>query len=165
MNKTLTGIVAGIVILLGVIWFARPDSPDVFRGAMSAASGALAAVGSDTYDFGTLSMKNGVARYSFALRNTSAAPVTVRKMYTSCMCTTATLVVGTTRLGPVGMPGHGAIPSLDQVIGPNEEASVEVVFDPAAHGPAGVGRIQRSITLEQDSGAPLELQFSAMVTP
>lgn len=81
------------------------------------------------------------------------------------MCTVATLGIRGERFGPYGMPGHGFIPKIGQTINPNEEAIVEVVFDPAAHGPAGVGRIQRIITIENDSGQPLELQFTALVTP
>ena len=63
------------------------------------------------------------------------------------------------------MPGHGAIPRINQTINPNEEAVVEVVFDPAAHGPAGVGRIGRTVVIENNSGAPVELSFIALVTP
>ena len=81
------------------------------------------------------------------------------------MCTTASLIIGDKQFGPVGMPGHGAIPTINQTINANEEATVEVVFDPAAHGPAGVGRIERIVTLENNAGRPVVLQFAALVTP
>lgn len=81
------------------------------------------------------------------------------------MCTTALLAIGEKQFGPFGMPGHMAIPRIDQNIEPNKEATVEVVFDPAAHGPAGVGLIQRLVTLENNAGESVELQFSAVVTP
>ena len=81
------------------------------------------------------------------------------------MCTTAALTAGGKKFGPYGMPGHGAIPKIDGVINPNEEAVVEVVYDPAAHGPAGIGRIQRTVTLENTAGQPVELQVAATVTP
>jgi len=81
------------------------------------------------------------------------------------MCTTASLIKGGEKFGPYGMPGHGFFPSLNQRIEPGEEASLEVVFDPAAHGPAGVGRIDRIVNLENNAGKPLELVFSATVTP
>ncbi|KKT83316.1 MAG: hypothetical protein UW81_C0021G0020, partial [Candidatus Giovannonibacteria bacterium GW2011_GWC2_44_9] len=41
----------------------------------------------------------------------------------------------------------------------------EVVFDPAAHGPAGVGRIERAVYLENSASEALQLKFSATVTP
>ena len=42
---------------------------------------------------------------------------------------------------------------------------VEVVFDPTAHGPAGVGKIERVVTLENNSSSDLNIMFSAFVTP
>jgi hypothetical protein len=62
------------------------------------------------------------------------------------------------------MPGHGFIPSIGEILDAGASVDVEVVFDPAAHGPAGVGRIERVVTLENSAGAPLEFRFSANVT-
>ena len=45
-----------------------------------------------------------------------------------------------------------------------EEATITVVFDPNAHGPAGVGLIQRTVTIEND-GKPIEFSFKVIVTP
>ena len=39
------------------------------------------------------------------------------------------------------------------------------LFDPAAHGPSGLGRIERTVTLESAQAAPLELRMVVMVTP
>lgn len=82
------------------------------------------------------------------------------------MCTEASLVLpGKKPMGPFGMPGHGFIPTLSAVLGSGEKARVEVTFDPAAHGPAGIGNVSRTIYLENDSGAPLALSFAAKVKP
>lgn len=81
------------------------------------------------------------------------------------MCTTAVLVIDDKRSGPYGMPGHGFIPKINETMNVGEEATVEVIFDPAAHGPAGVGRIERKITIENNAGQSLELEFTALVTP
>ena len=67
--------------------------------------------------------------------------------------------------GPYGMPGHGFIPKINETLNSGEEALVEVVFEPAAHGPAGVGPIQRAIAIENNAGEPVELLFAAIVTP
>ena len=164
MNKTIIGIVIGALILGGLIWIARPDGQS--KNAVSASSsGSLVVEEANNYDFGPISMAAGKVKHQFKIKNTSAEAVTISKMYTSCMCTTATLMTGGKQFGPMGMPGHGTIPSINQTINPNEEATVEVIFDPAAHGPAGVGRIQRTVTLENNTGKPVELQFAAIVTP
>lgn len=117
------------------------------------------------FDFGTISMKAGEVRHAFKIKNSSNESVVINKMYTSCMCTIATLMMENKQFGPYGMPGHGFIPKINQAINPEEEATVEVIFDPAAHGPAGVGRIQRAITIENNAGKPVEFQFAAVVTP
>ena len=64
-----------------------------------------------------------------------------------------------------GMPGHTPIPTINVPMNPKEEAFIEVIFDPAAHGPAGVGPIERVVTIENSAGPPLELAFAALVSP
>jgi len=118
------------------------------------------------FDFGSISMSKGRVAKKFIVKNDSDDEVTVRKVYTSCMCTTAYLEVGNKRRGPFGMPGHGgALTTTYQKIASGEAAEVEVVFDPAAHGPAGVGKISRVVTIETEEGVPVELSFEANVTP
>jgi len=164
MNKTIIGIILGVLVLGGLIWIARPDGQN--NNVVSATSnGTLTVEEANNYDFGTISMAVGKVSHQFKIKNTSAEAVTVNKIYTSCMCTTAELTIGNKQFGPYGMPGHGVIPKINQTVNPNEEATVEVVFDPAAHGPAGVGRIQRTITIENNAGQPVELLFAAVVTP
>ena len=46
-----------------------------------------------------------------------------------------------------------------------EEMEIEVIFDPNAHGPAGVGLAERAVYLDNDRGVPFELTFSADVAP
>lgn len=163
MDKTITGIGIGILILGGLVWIAQPDGQNTAPITPSS-NGSITVEGVNNYDFGSISMAAGKVKHQFKIKNTSAQAVTISKMYTSCMCTTATLTTGGKQFGPFGMPGHGAIPKINQTINPNEEATVEVVFDPAAHGPAGVGRIQRSVTVENNAGRPVGLMFAAMVT-
>ena len=164
MIKTIIGVIVAILVLGGLIWIARPDSQS--STVLSARSnGTLIVEEANSYDFGTISMAAGKVKHAFKIKNSSNEAVTINKIYTSCMCTTAALTVGGKQLGPYGMPGHGAIPRIDQAVNPKEEAIIDVVFDPQAHGPAGVGRIQRIITLENNAGQPVELQFAATVTP
>lgn len=164
MTNTILGVIAAAVILGGLIYLARPDARNNAAAPIQS-NGALTVEEANNYDFGTISMAAGVVTREFRIKNSGGEPVTISKIYTSCMCTTATLSVGEKRLGPFGMPGHDVVPRIDQTINPNEEAVVAVAFDPAAHGPAGVGRIQRAVTIENDAGRAIELSFAAMVTP
>ena len=165
MNKNIIGVLLSVLVLMGLIWVARPDSSNDNTATLVESAGVLAVEESDMYSFGTISMAEGKVKHQFKMKNTGNEPVIVDKIYTSCMCTTAELIVGEKRFGPYGMPGHGAIPKIDGLIKPGEEAVVEAVFDPAAHGPAGIGRIQRAIVLENNAGQPVELQFVAVVRP
>lgn len=177
MNKTtVIGIVITIIVLSGIVWFARPKpigGDGMARPGFQSASSALLSPNSDrrlsaeetSFDFGTISMAAGKLKHAFKIKNVSSEPLVIEKIYTSCMCTTAALVIGGRRFGPYGMPGHGFISKINEKMNAGEEAIIEVVFDPAAHGPAGVGRIQRTITIENNAGQPLELGFTALVTP
>lgn len=118
----------------------------------------------NNYDFGSISMANGKVKKVFTFKNNTSETVAVKKLYTSCMCTQATLVKSGETFGPFGMPAHGFIPEINKNINPGQEAQIEVVFDPAAHGPAGVGPIERQATLETSDGQ-LVFRFKAQVTP
>lgn len=120
-----------------------------------------------TYDFGEVSMAKGLVNHEFVLSNNSSAPVKVGAVETSCMCTTAYLKVGENgrEVGPFGMAGHGGLKNSANLIVPlGEKLIVRAVFDPAAHGPAGVGPVERQIILEV-GGSPLTLNFKALVKP
>ena len=164
MNKTILLVAIAVLVLGGLVWIARPNSQNSDASSVLS-NGTLTVEEANNFDYGTISMAAGKVTHQFKIKNTGADAVTITKMYTSCMCTTATLLMGEKKFGPYGMPGHGATPKINKAVSPNEEISVDVVFDPAAHGPAGIGRIQRTITIENNAGQPVELQFVAVVTP
>lgn len=118
----------------------------------------------ESYDFGTISMANGKVSKVFTFKNNTVETIVAEKLYTSCMCTTATLIKDGQSFGPFSMPAHGFIPGINENIDPGQEGRIEVVFDPAAHGPAGVGPIERQAILETSDGQ-LIFKFKAQVTP
>ena len=119
------------------------------------------------YDFGTISMANGNVSKTFRVSNNTAEDILVKEISTSCMCTTAYIGNGGFKKGPYGMPGHGssALTRANEKIGAGESRDVEVGFDPNAHGPAGVGTIDRLIYLTDASGGTFQLEIRAEVTP
>lgn len=169
--KVIIGTGIGALVLGGLIIAAmpgpgatKPPSAAPVSSATVGAAGSLSAF-TTKYNFGSISMAAGKVTHRYAIRNTGTAPVLIRKMYTSCMCTTAALVKAEKKFGPYGMIGHGYTPVIDESMRPGEEAMVDVVFDPAAHGPAGIGPTDRVVTIENNGGRPLELAFTANVTP
>lgn len=153
-----------VLAISALAWVARPTGTNNTANVKSVSNGVLATE-ENAFDFGDISMAAGKVNHSFKIKNTGLEKISIEKIYTSCMCTEATLTANSKEYGPYGMAGHGFIPKINAELAPGEEASISVIFDPAAHGPAGVGKIQRSIYLENNAGTPLELHFSATVTP
>ncbi|MDO8572601.1 MAG: DUF1573 domain-containing protein [bacterium] len=169
-NQLVMLVIFAVAVVLIILFANRTvpvnskNSPNILIDSANGA-GALVAV-EPFYDLGTISMSAGKVSQIFKIINSGESPAQVKKIYTSCMCTTATLTTKEGMAGPFGMPGHEAIPTISQTIAPNEEASIEAIFDPAAHGPQGVGRVRRTIYIETDAQKdPLELTFEATVTP
>ena len=63
------------------------------------------------------------------------------------------------------MAGHGGATRISDVIKAGDTSDIEVVYDPNAHGPAGVGLIERTVTLEDEYGNSVEFLFKVNVTP
>jgi hypothetical protein len=138
-------------------------------GATQAQSNASSTLTASTtlYDFGTISMANGKVDHLFEITNPTSKDVNINTISTSCMCTTAYFVNGTTKDGPFGMSGMGfTYPSTaNEVVPANSSREINVQFDPAAHGPAGIGDIDRTIYIGQTNGGTLQLEIKAVVTP
>ncbi len=131
-------------------------------------SASLLSAPENSFDFGTIAMKDGNVSKIFELKNDGAETIVINKIYTSCMCTVAKITDakgGTS--GPYGMPGHGGgISKASIEVGAGETVKVEAIFNPAAHGPSGVGLANRTVFLETNSSQTpkVELNFTATVT-
>jgi hypothetical protein len=167
-RKVAISAVVVALVLGGLIAAAKPK-PDTTQTAPQAQPPApvhrILGAKESNFDFGTVSMAAGKVTHRYWIRNTDTSPITIKRLYTSCMCTTAALVKANRKYDPYGMPGHGFMPTINAPMAPGESAMVEVVFDPAAHGPAGIGPVDRFVTLQTDREPPLELAFTATVTP
>ena len=164
---TLYSLIAITVIAIGFGVYRSQQSAATTQAPRQeppAQAGSLVSL-KPSVDLGTISMAAGNVSFRYLIKNTGAAPLTINRIFTSCMCTSAMLVTGTQRKGPFGMPGHGPSTAVRAPLAPGELATVEVVFDPAAHGPSGLGRIERSVTVQSAEAAPLELRMVVMVKP
>lgn len=115
------------------------------------------------YDFGSLPIKAGKESYSFEIINISQEPVEISKFYTSCRCATANLIIDGENIGKADFLGKARFLSAE-ILSSNQRAIVEVVFDPAIDGPAGIGVRESFVYLEDKNGAPLRLGVRALVT-
>ncbi|MBI2607882.1 MAG: DUF1573 domain-containing protein [Candidatus Doudnabacteria bacterium] len=150
-------------LLVSIIYMARNTKTDNDSAVMD--GNEFLDVSEVSYDFGTVSMSDGDVVHEFTITNSQVEAIEIAKIYTSCMCTDAFFVQEGLRKGPYSMPGHGAIPKVEEILEPGEKAIIEVVFDPTAHGPAGIGLIDRSVFVETEKGASVELRINGNVTP
>ncbi len=158
------GVIALFVV--GLILLAAPKNSTTGEKALVVGSaGSVLSAAETFFDFGKISMADGNVTHAFKVKSSAAEPVKISKVYTSCMCTTATISSASGQKGPFGMPGHGFVPPANVTVGAGEEFEVAAIFNPNAHGPAGVGRNDRTVYVETDSGKVLQLNFTALVAP
>ena len=182
-NKIIVFIVVIVILVIGLFLFGKPSKDNAIKsgnipeGSQELANSHTAGIGDTTanaltasetfYDFGTISMKNGNVSKVFKVRNSTTQDIKVPSLTTSCMCTTAYIIKADgSRSRPYGMPGHGgAVPKANAIVEAGGSLDIEVVYDPNAHGPAGVGLIERAVFLEDESNNVIEFKFKVNVTP
>lgn len=163
-KKTILGGAVVIAAVVGLLFWGAQNRASPLP-AESSAKSALAAA-ETLYDFGTISMANGNVDKVFEVTNPTDNDIILSSLTTSCMCTTAYIVKGDVRRGPFGMSGHGGpVARANEVIPAGGKLAIDVVYDPNAHGPAGVGEIDRFVYLVDETGGQLELEIKANVTP
>jgi hypothetical protein len=161
MRKVILWTIAIVAFFGLLIVISKPD-----RSLSENPKGGKLAAVQTAYDFGAISMKDGKVKHIYEIKNASDKPLIITKLYTSCMCTTVELTAGTEKAGPFSMQGHGGtIPDIEVPLQPGQTAQVKAVFDPAAHGSAGVGDIKRSVFVSSQDNTNFELTFKAKVRP
>lgn len=173
--KTKT-IITWILFILGALFVLMyGGSKNITSSTLPSDSSEISKIGeiknqlitSETfYDFGIISMKDGDVSKTFKVTNGTSLDVLIPSLTTSCMCTRAYFIESNgNKNGPFGMPGMGIVPKLNKTIKAGESVDIEVVYDPNAHGPAGVGMIDRFVYLEDSEGHKLQFEIKANVTP
>lgn len=167
-KKTIISLIVIVTGIASLVWWSKSiENKELSAKSHPARTGSVLTPTESSYDFGTISMKNGNVGKVFNLNNTSGEDIKISSISTSCMCTNAYIVKADgTKKGPFGMPGHGgAATRTSEVVKAGESLNIEVIYDPNAHGPAGVGRIVRSVYVKDEIGNLVELQLQVNVTP
>src|SRR3989344_3145671 len=164
MKRIILVLVVALLVLVG-FWYAKKVSLKDANVPAAAAGVGFIKSEETSFNFGEISMAAGKVRHEFKVRNSASEPVKITSIYSSCMCTEATLIKNGNKRGPYGMPGHGFVPKVGETMAPNEEAIISVEFDPAAHGAAGVGPISRVVAIETSDGARVDLEINALIKP
>lgn len=157
MTKFIIAVVGGTVLLMGGIILLDK------RGVQ--ANGGMIELTPSSINLGTVSMANGNVQTTYEVKNIGKDVLKIDRIWTSCMCTTAVLKIGDRVSPSFGMHDN---PSLwSEEIKPGETAALQVTFDPALHGPEGVGQLTRAIYLSTSDPVhkKAEVRFNINVTP
>lgn len=155
-------IVLTVVILAGIFIIGEGTSSQGGQG-----DGAVSQLltPEKIYDFGTISMANGNVEKIFKVTNPTDKDIFIKTVTTSCMCTSAYIEKDGSEKGPFKMPGMGYVPPANETIKAGGSIDIKVVYDPNAHGPAGVGMIDRFVYLTDANGGKVQLEIKANVKP
>ena len=167
--KTIIVILTLIIGLIVIIWLGKINQTNLNSNSQAQTqkikSSSLLA-NELLYNFGTISMQDGLVEKTFQITNPTTQDVKLSRVVTSCMCTKAYIENNGKEKGPFGMVGHGGpVPMANEIIEAGKTIAIKVVYDPNAHGPAGVGTIDRFIELTEENGAVTKLEIKALVTP
>lgn len=110
-----------------------------------------------TYDWGTIPYSGGNVSKTFTIKNTGTDVLKLTNIKTSCACTYAQLTIEGKVSPKFGM--HTTSSWVGEVES-GKEAQLVVVFDPAFHGPTGVGPMERLISVQTNDISNPALEFS-----
>lgn len=168
-SSTVTIILITFLVIIGLFVWGYNQNDNSLAAVQGVESDGLesALIATSTvYDFGSISMANGDVSKDFVFSNPTNKDIVINNVETSCMCTTASFVEsGGLIKGFFGMAGMGYENNTNEVIKSGETKIVRVTYDPNAHGPAGVGLIDRFIRLTDSTGGNLQFEIKAVVTP
>lgn len=159
-TKVLLGIIlATLVILVGGIFLLGRGQEKVL-GEVSGLE-----VTPSSYDLGEVPINGGIVAKEYEAKNTTEKTIRLKKIATSCECTSAKVRVGEKETRFFGMEhAMDKNPPVNLEVGAGQTAIVTVNFDPAAHGPEGVGPFERVVWLTfSDPVGVAELKFSGTV--
>ena len=146
-------LITALILVGGVFLLSKSGA----SASIAKSQNAKAGVDQLNYDFGQVNMKDGNVSKTFTIRNTGTDVLKLTKIRTSCHCTKAQLKIGET-LSPFF--GMSSVSSWICEVPPGQEAKLEVIFDPAYHGPQGIGPINRLVAVETNDSARSRIEFS-----
>ncbi len=148
-------IILTVTILGGGIYLLSATSTAPQKVAIS--QNAKVLVDQKTFDWGTIPYSGGNVSKTFTIKNTGTDVLQLTNIKTSCACTYAQLTINGKTSPRFSM--HSTSGWVGEVAA-GKEAQLTVVFDPAFHGPTGVGSMERLISLQTNDINSPNLEFS-----
>lgn len=153
-RKIIIGFIILTVLILGggILILSGTNSAT----KVSSSQNAKIEVDTKTFDWGNIPYGGGNVSKTFIIKNTGSDVLRLTNIKTSCMCTNAYLEIDGKSSPAFGM--HDSSSYVGEV-SPGKQASLKVVFDPAFHGPSGIGPIERLVSFETNDVQNKQIEF------
>lgn len=155
MKFSLLIIGATVLVLVGGVFFLGKQPAGSVELSKNSAAGF--STDHDRYEWENIDYGGGKASHRFTIKNDGTADLSIANLQTSCMCTTAQFVSSS---------GNSPILAMHQksqwqgTLAPGNVADIDVVFDPAYHGPQGVGPIERIVSFDTNDPKKPYVEFT-----
>ncbi len=153
-KKIIIGLVVLTLLILGggIYVLSIASAPTQITSSQN----AKVEVGEKTFDWGNIPINGGNATKTFTIKNAGTGILKLTGVKTSCTCTKAQILIDGKTSPYFSMHTTsswvGEVPS-------GKEARLTVIFDPAFHGPTGVGPMERLISLQTNDAQNPNLEF------
>lgn len=148
-------VISTVILLFGGIFFLTKTTS---TSQITASQNARAyTVDPTSFDWGTIPMNKGNITKTFIIKNTGTDTLKLFNVKTSCHCTKAYVTINGNDSPSFGMD---SLSSWTGEVPAGKEAKLTVVFDPAFHGPQGIGPINRFVSVETNDKANAKLTFT-----
>lgn len=163
-KKIIIAVLAVTVLIIGGAVLALSGS-QAKKAALEKTVGAKIQISEESFDFKDIPYSGGNVEHGFMVKNIGDKKLEIANLATSCACSKVFLRAKNGDGPKAGMKGMSAPTDWKGSLEPGEEGQVVAVFDPAYHGPQGVGPISRIVSFEtNDPDRPyVELSFSGRV--
>lgn len=152
----ITLILLTIAILLGGVILVSGSSSTT-SAQIVASQNAKAQVDSTTYSWGNIPYSGGNVTKTFSIKNNGTDTLQLTNIRTSCHCTKAHVTINGGDSPDFGMNN---VSSWIGNVKPRQEAKLTVTFDPAFHGPQGIGPVVRYVSVETNDSSQSKITFS-----
>ena len=154
-KKLIIGFIVLTLLILGGGIFVLSSSSVSTK--ITASQNAKVLVDAKTFDWGNIPYSGGNAVKTFTIKNTGTDILKLTGVKTSCTCTKAQVVTEGQTSPYFSM--HATSSWIGEVQ-PNKEAKLTVIFDPAFHGPTGVGPVERFVSMQTNDIQNPNIEFS-----
>ena len=158
MKSIVVIMIVLLITMLSVVGFAYGFTKTSQKKVVPPSVGAQASLNRTSVEWGQIKFSGGKVKAVYRITNTGTETLKLYGATTSCACTLGTITSNGKVTPPFGM--HSPMSTTVEVA-PGVEAVVEALFDPAFHGPGGVGPISRTITVQTNDPANPTLNFQA----